>query len=121
MTAKNKDDMGELIQCVKHNSERACKNLNVKKTTVMSTAENINIFSDDEVTSTVTNCMYLVVITDGEIKKKKISSSNAAMANLRNIIHTLEVPTNIKLCYCIQQSFQQCCVGAKGSRSKKDG
>jgi hypothetical protein len=65
----------------------------------MSTVEKINIFSDGEDTST--NCMYLVVITNGEIKKR-ISFSKAAMANLTNIIQNLEVPTNKKLRYCIQ-------------------
>jgi hypothetical protein len=59
-----------------------------KKTIVMSTVEKVNIFSDDEDTSKVTNCMYLAVITNGEIKKR-ISLSKAAMANLAYIIQNL--------------------------------
>jgi hypothetical protein len=90
-------------------------NLNVKKTTVMSSVGKGNNFSDDDETSTVTNCMYLVVITNGEIKKR-ISLSKAAMANLTITIQNLEVSTNTKLRYCRQQSVQQCCVGAKVSR-----
>jgi hypothetical protein len=56
--------MAVLIKCVKHNSERLGTNLNVKKTTEMSTVGKVNIFSDGEDNSTVTNCMYLVVITN---------------------------------------------------------
>jgi hypothetical protein len=90
-------------------------NLNVKKTTVVSTEEKVNIFSDDEDTSKVTNCMCLAVITNGEIKKR-ISLSKAAIANLAYIIRNLEVATNTKLHYCRQQSFQQCRMGAEESR-----
>jgi hypothetical protein len=57
LTAENKDDMAELIKCVKHNSEKAGTTLNIKKTTVISTVEKVNIISDGEDTSTVTYCM----------------------------------------------------------------
>jgi hypothetical protein len=66
--------MIELITWV-NNSERAGLDLNKKKTTVMSTVDKVNIISDSEDTSTVTNCMYFVVITNGE-KNKLEQSSN---------------------------------------------
>jgi hypothetical protein len=44
LTAENKDDMAELIKFVKHNSERAGMNWNIKKTTVMGTMKKVNLF-----------------------------------------------------------------------------
>jgi hypothetical protein len=57
----------------------------------MGTVEKVNIFSDGEDISTVTNCKFLVVlITNGsytnEDTKKRISLTKAAMANLTNIV-----------------------------------
>jgi hypothetical protein len=58
----------------------------------------------------ITNVSY----TNKETKKR-MSFSKATMANLPKIIKDLEVSTK-KLSYCRQQSFQQCCMGAKESR-----
>jgi hypothetical protein len=43
-------------------------NWNIRKTTVMSTVDKVNIFSDGEDISTVTKFTFLVVITSEEIK-----------------------------------------------------
>jgi hypothetical protein len=64
-------------------------NLNVKKTTIMSIVGKVNILSDGEDISTVTNCTCLVAVTNGEIKKR-ISLSKVDMANLTNMIQILE-------------------------------
>ena len=65
----------------------------------MSTAEKVNIFSNGEDISTVTNYKFLVVLITNdrytyEETKKRISFSKPAMANLTKIIKDLEVSTN---------------------------
>ena len=92
--------------------------MNLQNTTVMSTVERVNIFSDGEDVSTVTNYKFLVVLITNkshtnEQTKKRISLSKQAMANLTKIIKGLQVSTNT---YCRQQSFQQCCMAAEESR-----
>jgi len=62
----------------------------------MSTVKKVNIFSDGEDISTVTNCKFLVVLItndsySSEETKKRISLSKAAMANLTKIIKDLGV------------------------------
>jgi hypothetical protein len=57
----------------------------------MSSVEKVNIFSEGEDSSTVTNCKVLVVLITSdsytnEETNKRISLSKAAMANLTNII-----------------------------------
>ena len=76
--------------------------MNLQKTTVMKTAEKLNIFSDGEDINTVINYNFLVVpITNdsytNEETKKRISLSKPAMENLTKIIKGLEVSTNTKL------------------------
>ena len=76
--------------------------MNLQKTTVMSTVEKVNIFSDGEDISTVTNCKFLVVLITNdsytnEETKKKISLSKLAMANLTKTIKDSEVSTNTKV------------------------
>jgi hypothetical protein len=56
----------------------------------MSTVDKVNFFLDGEDISTVTNCMFLVVITNEKIKKR-ISFGQEAMANLTKI---MEVSAN---------------------------
>jgi hypothetical protein len=68
----------------------------------MSTVEKVNIFSDDEDVTTVTNYKFLVVhITNdsytNEETMKRISLSKPIMANLTKIIRDLEVSTNTKV------------------------
>jgi hypothetical protein len=63
-------------------------NLNLKKTTVVSAVDKVNIFSDAENISTVTNCMYFIT---NEETKKRIRLSKAAVANLTTIIKNMEV------------------------------
>jgi len=68
----------------------------------MSTVEKVNIFSDGEDISTVTNCKFLVVLVTNdsyrnEETKKKISLSKLAMANLTKTIKDSEVSTNTKV------------------------
>jgi len=58
LLADNKDDMTELIKWVKNNSERVDLNLNLQKAIVMSSVEKVNIFSDGEDSSTVTNYKF---------------------------------------------------------------
>ena len=92
--------------------------MNLQNTTVMSTVERVNIFSDGEVISTVTNYKFLLVLITNqsytnEETKKRINLCKRAMANLTKIIKGLEVSTNT---YCRQQSFQQCCMAAEESR-----
>ena len=69
----------------KNNNDRVGLNLNLQKTTVMSTVENVNIFSDGEDSSTATNYKLLVVLITNdsytkEETKKRISLSKSAMA-----------------------------------------
>ena len=90
--------------------------MNLEKTTVMSNVEKVNIFSDGEDSSKVTNHKFLVVLITNEETKKRISLSKAAMAHLTEITKDLEASTNTNLSYCRQQSFQQYCMGAKESR-----
>jgi len=76
--------------------------LHLYKTRVMSTVENVQIFSDGEDIGTVTNYKFLVVLITNdsytnEETKKRISLSKPAMANLTKIIKDLEVSTNTKL------------------------
>jgi DNA-binding MarR family transcriptional regulator len=68
----------------------------------MSTVENVNIFSDGEDSSTVTNYKFLVIfITNdsytNEETKKRISLSKPAMTKMTKIIEDLEVSTNTKV------------------------
>ena len=77
-------------------------NLNLQKTTVMSTVGKVNIFSDGEDSSAVTNYKFLVVLITNvsytnEETKKRISLSKLAMANLTKIIKDLKVSTNTKV------------------------
>jgi len=90
--------------------------LNLEKTTVMSNVEKVNIFSDGEDSSKVTNHKFLVVLITNEETKKRINLSKAAMVHLTKITKDLEASTNTNLSYCRQQSFQQYCMGAKESR-----
>jgi len=65
--------------------------LNLQNTTVMSNVGKVNIFSDGEDSSTVTNYKFLgVLVTNvsytNEETKKRISLSKPAMANLTKII-----------------------------------
>jgi hypothetical protein len=94
--------------------------MNLGKAVVMSDVENVNIPSDGEDKSTVTNYKYLVVLItndsyNNEETKKRISFSKPAMANLTKIIKVLKFQPIQKMSYCRQQSFQQCCLGAKES------
>ena len=90
--------------------------MNLEKTTVISNVEKVNIFSDGEDSSKVTNHKFLVVLITNEETKKRISLSKAEMEHLTKITKDLEGSTNINLSYCRQQSFQQCCMGAEESR-----
>jgi len=68
----------------------------------MSTLEKVNILSNGEDISTVTNYNFFVVLITNvsytnEETKKRISLSKPAMANLTNIISALEVSTNTKV------------------------
>ena len=81
---ESKDGMIALIKWITNNSDRVGLNLNLQKTTVMSTVENVNIFSDED-SSTATNYMLLVVLITNdsytnEETKKRISLSKSAMA-----------------------------------------
>jgi hypothetical protein len=73
---ESKDDMIELLKLVKNSNDRMGLKLNPQRTTVMSIVEKVNIFSDGEDNSTVTNCKFLVVLitngsyTNEEIKKE---------------------------------------------------
>ena len=94
--------MIELIKRVKNSSDRVGLNLNLQKTTVMSTVGKVNIFSDCEDSSAVTNYKFLVVLITNvsytnEETKKRISLSKLAMANLTKIIKDLKVSTNTKV------------------------
>jgi hypothetical protein len=55
---ESKDDMIGLIKWVKYNSDRAGLNLKIQKSIVLSTVEKVNIFSNGENFSTVTNCSF---------------------------------------------------------------
>jgi len=76
--------------------------LHLYKTRVMSTVEKVNIFSNGEDISTVTNYKSLVVLITNdsytnEETKKRINLSKPTMANLTKIIKGLEVSTNTKV------------------------
>ena len=90
--------------------------MNLEKTTVISNVEKVNIFSDGEDSSKVTNQKFMVVIITNEETKKRISLSKAAMAHLTKITKDLEASNNKNLSYCRQQSFQQYCMGAQESK-----
>ena len=65
--------------------------MNLQKTTAMSTVEKVNIFSDGEDISTITNYKFLVVLITNdsytnEETKKRISLSKPAMANWTKMI-----------------------------------
>jgi hypothetical protein len=62
--------------------------LNPQKTTVMWNMETVNIFSDDEDNSTITNCKFLVVLITNdsytnEDTTKRIILSKSTNANLK--------------------------------------
>jgi len=75
-----------LFQLLNNSSEGMGLKLFLQKTTVMSTVEKVNIFSDGENIRTVTNCKVLVVLitnysyTNEEAKKRK-SLRKPAMGN----------------------------------------
>jgi len=99
---ENKDDMIELIKWVKNSSERVGLNLNLKKTTVMSTVEKVHIFSGGEDNSTVNKQQVFGGSPhQGQRhqwrEQEKMSLSKAAMANLTKTIKDLEVSTNPKV------------------------
>ena len=75
--------------------------MNLEKTTVKSTVENVNISSDGEDSRTVTNKFLVVLFTNdiytNEETMKRISLSKAQMANLTKITKDLEVSTNTKV------------------------
>ena len=65
----------------------------------MSTVEKVNIFSNGEVISTVSNYRFSVVLITNdsytnEETKRRISLSKPAMANMTKITKDLEVSTN---------------------------
>jgi len=65
----------------------------------MSTVEKVNIFSNGEVISTVSNYRFSVVLITNdsytnEETKRRISLSKPAMANVTKITKDLEVSTN---------------------------
>ena len=77
-------------------------NFNLKKATVMSNVEKLNIFSGGEDICTITSYKFLVdFITNesytNEETKKRISLSKAPIANLIKIIKDLEVSTQHKI------------------------
>jgi hypothetical protein len=82
----------------------------------MCNVEKVNIFSEGEDSSKVTNHKFLVVLITNEETKKRIRLSKAAMAHLTKIKKDFETSTNTNLSYCRQQSFQQYCMGAKERR-----
>jgi hypothetical protein len=91
LLGESKDDMIELKKQVKNSTDRVGLNVNQQKTTVISNVEKVNIFSDGEDSSTVTNYKVLVVLITNnsytnEETKKSISLSKPAMANLTKII-----------------------------------
>ena len=92
----------------------------LENTTVMSTVERLNILSEGEDISTVTNYKFLVVLITNdsytnEETKKRISLSKQAMANLTKIIKGLEVSTNT---YC-RQVFPAVLYGCRGKQIKE--
>ena len=65
----------------------------------MSTVEKVNIFSNGEVISTVSNYRFSVVLITNdsytnEETKRRISLSKPAMVNMTKITKVLEVSTN---------------------------
>jgi len=76
--------------------------VSLQKTTVMSSVGKVNIFSDGEDSSTVTNYKFLVVlITNDSYTNEettiRTSLSKAAMANLTKIIKDFEDSSNTKV------------------------
>jgi len=99
-------------------------NLNLQKTTLMSTVKQVNIFSDGEDISTVTNCKVLVVLITNdsctnEETKKRISLSKLAMGNFTKIIKALEVSTNTKVKLLQTAVFTAVLYGCKGKEIKE--
>ena len=98
-------------------------NWNLQKTTVMSTVEKVNIFSDVEHISTVSNYKFLVVLITNdsytnEEPKERVSLSKPAMANLTKIIKGLEVSTNTKVKLLQTTVFPAVLFGCKGKQIK---
>jgi hypothetical protein len=74
---------------------------------------------DNKLLFTQSRCQHIKQLhVSGDYHKcrdqEKDMIEQTAMANLTKKI--LVVPINTKLSYCTQQSFQQCCVGAEGSK-----
>jgi hypothetical protein len=102
LTVENKADMAELIKRVKNGSERVGLKFNLKKTSVMSTGEQVIIFADGEETSTVTSYKFLGALITNDIYtkdeiKRRINLGEAAMANLTKIMRDSSVSTNTKV------------------------
>jgi hypothetical protein len=86
--------------------------------------EKVNIFSDGEDISTVTNHKFLVVlITNGsntnEKRKKRISLRKSAMANLTKIVKDLEDSTNTKVKATQDYSFSSSAVWVQRKADKR--
>ena len=99
---KSKDNMTELIAWVKNGSKIVGLNLNLKKSTVMSTVEKVNIFTEGEDISTVNNYKFLVVLITNdsytnEENKKRISLSKPEKANLTKVIKGFEISASTKV------------------------
>ena len=99
---EKKDDMNELIKLVKNSSHRVGLNLNLLKSTVMSTVEKVNIFSDGEDSSTGINYKFLVILitshsyTNEETKEKnKFEQTNNGKFDKSHKV--LEASTNTKV------------------------
>jgi len=94
--------MTELIERVKNSSKIVGLNLNLKKSTVMSTVEKVNIFTEGEDISTVNNYKFLVVLITNdsytnEENKKRISLSKPEKANLTKVIKGFEISASTKV------------------------
>jgi hypothetical protein len=98
-------------------------NLNIKETTVKSSVEKVNTFSDGEDISTVTNYKFFMVLNTSdsytnEETKKRISFSKPAMGNLTKIIKVLEVSTNRKVKLQQTKAFPAVLCGCKEKQIK---
>ncbi|GFG34120.1 hypothetical protein Cfor_05576 [Coptotermes formosanus] len=96
LLAENKDHTVKLIKRVKTSSEKAGFKLNLKKTRVLSTGEQVNLLVDGQEISAVTSYKILgVLITNtGYSKhkiKRKIRLGRAAMAKLSKIMKDREL------------------------------
>jgi hypothetical protein len=95
-------------------------NFKLQKTTVRSTVEQVNIFSYGEDISTVTNCMFVGLITSdsytNEETKKRISLSKPAMGNLTKII---KVSTKTKVNLLKPTVYPAVLYGWKGKEIKE--